>query len=147
MFTKSLVVGHVHHPFMLALKYMALAAKSELLLRLNYFLRMKRAAQWILVLTLAAHCCAGQSSDDSTLKVEVKLVNVFATVTDGNGAPVAGLKREDFQILEDGVPQSTAIFARQSDLPLSIVLAIDSSLSTRDDLKFELRSARGFAHH
>ena len=97
---------------------------------------------------------AAQSADDSTLKVEVKLVNVFTTVTDASGAPIAGLKKEDFKILEDGVPQTTAIFARQSNLPLSIVLAIDSSLSTRDDLKFELRSARSFvrdvldpAHH
>src|SRR2546423_12862922 len=107
---------------------------------------MRRLSQLLLFFTIAV--CAGiaQSADDPTVKVEVKLVNVFTTVTDANGAPVAGLKKEDFQILEDGVPQTTAIFARQSDLPLSIVLAIDSSLSTRDDLKFELRSARGFAH-
>ena len=105
---------------------------------------MKKSFQLLLFFAIAV--CAGiaQSADDSTVKVEVKLVNVFTTVTDANGAPVAGLKKEDFKIFEDGVPQTTAIFARQSNLPLSIVLAVDCSLSTRDDLKFELRSARSF---
>jgi len=80
-----------------------------------------------------------------TLKVNVKLVNVFATVTDSNGAPVASLKRDDFKLYEDGVQQKIAVFDRESELPLSIVMGIDSSLSTRKDLKLELESARRFA--
>jgi Ca-activated chloride channel family protein len=104
---------------------------------------MSKLLQPLLFFALVVACTA-QSGDDSTLKVEVKLVNVFTTVTDANGAPIAGLKKEDFKIFEDGVPQTTAVFARQSNLPLSIVLAVDSSLSTRDDLKFELHSARAF---
>ena len=35
------------------------------------------------------------------IKVDVKLVNVFTTVTDSNGAPVASLKKENVQVLED----------------------------------------------
>lgn len=87
---------------------------------------------------------ASQNSG-STLKVDVKLVNVFVTVTDGHGAPVGGLKKEDFALLEDGKPQTISVFDKESALPLSIVLDIDTSLSTRKDLPLELSSARRFA--
>jgi Ca-activated chloride channel family protein len=86
------------------------------------------------------------SQDDTqTFRVNVKLVNIFTTVTDENGAPIGGLKKDDFTVYEDGELQKIAIFDRQSGLPLSIVLQIDSSLSTRKDLPLELESARRFA--
>jgi Ca-activated chloride channel homolog len=87
---------------------------------------------------------SGPLDNAGTLRVNVKLVNVFTTVVDENGAPIGGLKKEDFQISEDGEPQKIAVFDRQSGLPLSIVLQIDSSLSTRKDLPLELESARRF---
>src|SRR5208283_4278390 len=73
------------------------------------------------------------SSDqpNTTFKVNVKLVNVFTTVTTSGGAPVSSLKEEDFQVFEDGKLQKIAVFHRESELPLSIVVAIDTSLSTR----------------
>jgi Ca-activated chloride channel family protein len=83
---------------------------------------------------------------ETTLKVDVKLVNVFVTVTDDHGAPVAGLKKENFALLEDGKPQTISVFDKESALPLSIVLDVDTSLSTRKDLPLELASARRFAH-
>ena len=89
------------------------------------------------------------ASDDqpsATFKVNVKLVNVFTTVTDTGGAPISSLKQEDFRLFEDGKPQQIAVFHRESELPLSIVVAIDTSLSTRGDQKLELESARRFAH-
>ena len=88
------------------------------------------------------------AADDTntTIRVNVKLVNVFATVTTAGGAPVSTLKQEDFQIFEDGKPQKIAVFQRESELPLSIVIAIDTSLSTRNSQKLELDSARRFAH-
>jgi Ca-activated chloride channel family protein len=79
-------------------------------------------------------------------KVDVKLVNVFVTVTDERGAPVASLTKDDFEISEDGAKQKIAVFSRESGVPLSIVLAVDASLSTRKDLRLELESARAFAH-
>ncbi len=81
----------------------------------------------------------------ATFKVNVKLVNVFTTVTDQNGAPIGGLKKEDFKVYEDGVQQNIAVFARESALPLSIILGIDASLSTRKDLPLEIESARRFS--
>src|SRR6266568_4078616 len=89
---------------------------------------------------------APQSDDNATIKVDVKLVNVFVTVTDDRGAPVASLSRENFQILEDGRPQKISVFDKESELPLSIVLDIDTSLSTRKDLPLEINSDRRFAH-
>jgi Ca-activated chloride channel homolog len=78
--------------------------------------------------------------------VSVKLVNVFTTVTDASGSPVSSLKEGDFEVFEDGKPQKIAVFHRESELPLSIVIAIDTSLSTRSDQRLELESARRFAH-
>ena len=93
---------------------------------------------------------SGSASTDqnpeTTLKVDVKLVNVFVTVTDEHGAPVAGLQKENFNLLEDGKPQTISVFDKESAMPLSIVLDIDTSLSTRKDLPLELSSARRFAH-
>lgn len=89
---------------------------------------------------------AAQQDPETTLKVNVNLVNVFVTVTDQQGAPVANLKEQNFQLLEDGKPQRIAHFDRESALPLSIVLEIDTSLSTRRDLPLELQSAKRFAH-
>jgi Ca-activated chloride channel homolog len=84
--------------------------------------------------------------DDTTFKVNVKLVNVFVTVTDERGAPVGNLTKENFDLMEDGHPQKVSIFSKESELPLSIALEIDTSLSTRRDLPLEINSARRFAH-
>jgi len=101
-------------------------------------------------LLLALLCCAAvrpsaAQESESTLKVDVKLVNVFVTVTDAHGAPVANLEKENFTLKEDGKEQKIAVFTRESALPLSIVLAVDTSLSTKKDLPLELISARKFA--
>jgi len=95
-----------------------------------------------------ARAAKAQKEDQSepTFKVNVRLVNVFATVVDQHGAPVASLSKEKFSVLEDGQPQTISVFGRESGLPLSIVVGIDTSLSTRGDLKLELQSARRFAH-
>jgi len=115
-----------------------------------------------LLALLAASVCQAQSSasvpkppwakssssvdDVSDIKVDVKLVNIFVTVTDERGSPVGNLNKDNFQIFEDGHPQKISIFGKESELPLSIVLDIDTSLSTRKDLPLELASARRFAH-
>ena len=108
----------------------------------------------ILVLTIVlaaslygrAQASPEAQDSDTTIRVDVKLVNVFVTVTDEHGAPVAGLPQSSFTLHEDGKPQKISVFTRESALPLSIVLALDTSLSTRKDLPLELTSARRFAH-
>jgi Ca-activated chloride channel homolog len=104
-----------------------------------------RCLLFFLIFTAAlAQSSAPQS--ETTITVDVKLVNVFVTVTDPHGMPIANLKKENFQLQEDGREQKIAVFDRESALPLSIVLAIDTSLSTRKDLPLELVSARRFTH-
>jgi Ca-activated chloride channel family protein len=114
---------------------------------------MRKSATVILLL-LACAACAQQApaqkqatpEPETTLKVDVKLVNVYVTVTDAHGAPVAGLKKENFVMQEDGREQKISVFDKESAVPLSIALAIDTSLSTRHDLPLEQASAKRFAH-
>ena len=98
----------------------------------------------IFLLFLAAAAALAQEPS-STLKVDVKLVNVFVTVTDEHGAPIGKLTKDNFKLSEDGKEQKIAVFDKESALPLSIVLAVDTSLSTRKDLPLELASGRKFA--
>jgi Ca-activated chloride channel homolog len=100
----------------------------------------------ILGILLAGCLPLRAQAPDTTIKVDVKLVNVFVTVTDDHGAPIGNLKKEDFDLEEDGKEQKLAVFDKESALPLSIVLAMDTSLSTRRVLPLELASARRFAH-
>ena len=91
--------------------------------------------------TLAA---AQEPAQPPTIKVNVKLVSIFAAVTGPSGAPVVDLKKEDFTLAEDGIPQKISVFEQQSEVPLSIVLAVDASGSVRKDIKLELEAARKF---
>ena len=106
---------------------------------------MKRILK-ILFVFLSISAALLAEEPDPTLKVDVKLVNVFVTVTDAHGTPVANLQKENFALKEDGLEQKISIFSRESALPLSIVLGVDTSLSTKKDLPLELISARKFAH-
>jgi len=80
------------------------------------------------------------------IRVDVRLVNVFVNVTDATGAPVPGLTQDDFCLTEDGHPQKVAYFERDTGMPLSIVLAIDTSGSTHKDLWVEKSAAHNFVH-
>ena len=86
------------------------------------------------------------SEPSTTMKVDVNLVNVFVTVTDRNGAPIGGLTKDNFILKEDDREQQIKVFDKESALPLSIALEIDTSLSTRHDLPLEQASAKRFAH-
>ena len=110
--------------------------------------RSSKFVACLIVCAFALYATIGLRAEEpeTTITVDVKLVNVFVTVTDGRGAPVANLQKENFLLKEDGKEQKIAIFGRESALPLSIVLAVDTSLSTRKDLPLELTSARKFAH-
>ncbi len=85
-------------------------------------------------------------TQDMTLHVDVRLVNVFVNVTDKNGSIVGGLTRDDFAVTEDGRPQQIAVFEKQSEMPLNLTLAIDTSGSVKKDLSEEAGAARRFAH-
>lgn len=100
----------------------------------------------LLLLLLAPTLLRAQTDTAASIRVNVNLVNVFVNVTDSNGEPVAGLTKANFSLSEDGHPQKLAVFEQQSDLPLSIVLAIDTSGSVRKDLAVEQHAAHQFVH-
>jgi Ca-activated chloride channel homolog len=83
---------------------------------------------------LVCVCAPSKATQDTTLHVDVKLVSVFANVTDRNGAIVGGLTQDNFAVTEDGHPQQIAVFEKQSELPLNLTLAIDTSGSVQDQM-------------
>jgi len=86
------------------------------------------------------------AAQEANFHVDVKLVNIFVNVTDRNGALVGGLTRADFAVFEDGRPQQIAIFEKQSEVPLNLTLAIDTSGSVQKDMGEEAAAGRRFAH-
>jgi Ca-activated chloride channel family protein len=86
------------------------------------------------------------AQEDKPLRLDVKLVSIFVNVTDRNGGIVGGLSQEDFKITEDGRPQSIRLFERQSEMPLNLTLAMDTSSSTYKDRLAEQQAAKKFVH-
>ena len=84
------------------------------------------------------------AQEDKPLRLDVKLVSLFVNVTDQKGAIIGGLTKDDFKITEDGRPQTIAVFERQSELPLNLTLAIDTSSSTYKDRYIEQQAAKRF---
>jgi len=70
-------------------------------------------------------------AQETKIVTDVNVVNVFATVHDKKGQIVRDLKQDDFNIEEEGKPQTVKYFSRESDLPLKLGLAVDTSGSER----------------
>jgi len=85
-------------------------------------------------LLYASHLSGHQQPTFST---GVKVVSVLAIVRDKKGSLVRGLTKNDFTLLEDGRPQTIRYFSQDSDLPLTIGLLVDTSLSQRTVLDVE----------
>src|SRR5216684_4826646 len=90
-----------------------------------------------------------QKPDDSqqpteTLKVSVNVVQLFFNVKDKHGALIPNLTKDDFEILEDGTPQTIKYFAAESNLPLTLGMLIDSSGSQRNVLDMEKQVGGAF---
>lgn len=64
-----------------------------------------------------------------TIRVDVDVVNVLATVKDRKGKLINTLEKNDFEILEDGQKQAIRYFTRETALPLTIGLLVDTSVS------------------
>lgn len=64
-----------------------------------------------------------------TFSTEVKVVNVFATVRDKKGQIIRNLQKDDFTVLENNRPQIIRYYSQESDLPLTVGLLVDTSLS------------------
>jgi len=87
------------------------------------------------ILTFLGAACFAHAQPDPVFKVTTDIVVVDAQVVHKKtGRPIGALKREDFQLLEDGVRQNIAYFS-QNELPLSIVFLFDLTESVRPVLK------------
>ncbi len=62
-----------------------------------------------------------------TIKTQVSLVNLFATVRDKNKRIVGDLKQEDFKITEDNQDQKISFFSKEVALPITLALLLDTS--------------------
>jgi len=78
-----------------------------------------------------------QDQSAATLKVNVNVVQLFFNVKDKRGALIPSLTKNDFQIFEDGKPQTIKYFAAESNLPLTLGILIDSSGSQARVLDME----------
>src|SRR5258707_241568 len=99
----------------------------------------------ILLLLLAAIPLLSQQSPPITLSVSA--VNLVASVRDQHGNLVRNLSKDDFTLDQDGKPQSITYFAKESDLPLTLGLLVDTSLSQRRLLDQERFASRSFLDH
>jgi Ca-activated chloride channel homolog len=84
------------------------------------------------------------TTNPRTIKVPVYLVDVPLTVTDKKGHLKITMTKDDFNLFEDGVPQTIQYFSRETDLAMRIGLLIDTSNSIRDRLRFEQQAAIDF---
>ena len=106
--------------------------------RSTFLLLVVAATAWA---TLPAHAQqpAPQNDQESveTLKVNVNVVQLFFNVKDKKGALIPNLTKDDFEVLEDGKPQTIKYFTAESNLPLTLGIMIDSSGSQARVLDME----------
>ena len=107
----------------------------------------RRSLLSALALLPAARLLRGQQANppanpqsNTTFSADVKVVNVLATVRDKNDQIVRDLTKDDFLLDEDGRPQTISYFSRETDLPLTLGLLVDTSGSERREIPAE-RSA------
>lgn len=81
----------------------------------------------------------GQEPAPYRISVDLDLVLLHATVCDRQGHFVAGLREQDFNVYEDGVPQRIRLF-RKEDIPVTVGLVVDHSGSMRPKM-FEVTAA------
>ena len=112
------------------------AFRSDLTTETRRVLRRRFWRSALAGLALLLHQDASSLQFSSTVNV----VEVYATVTDADGIPVQGLRREDFVVREDGQIQQVATFAA-GEFPLSVAVAIDRSFSMRGKRLAAARSA------
>jgi VWFA-related protein len=85
-----------------------------------------------------------RGQQEPKIAVDVKTVNVIATVRDKHGKIVPDLNQDAFVLTEDSRPQNINYFAKETDLPLRLGLLVDTSLSQRRVLEQERTASYSF---
>jgi VWFA-related protein len=107
---------------------------------------VKKLVSLLLFLFIAASATAmaqEQKDKDDAIKLKTDLVTLTASVMSRNGHPVKSLTKDDFVIYEDGVRQRITHFAPTEE-PFTIMLLLDISGSTSNDIELIKRAAQGF---
>ncbi len=108
--------------------------------------KVRAAFAVVLIFIIGAVALFAQSSPSAsqndqepadTLKVSVNVVQLFFNVKDKKGGLIPNLTKDQFQIAEDGKPQTIKYFAAESNLPLTLGILIDTSPSQRQVLEME----------
>jgi VWFA-related protein len=89
-------------------------------------MRFLRSSGLVLAISASVSMCDAQ---DAKFTSDVDVVTLLATVRDRSGSIVKNLTKDDFQLEEDGRPQTIRYFSRESSLPLIIGLLVDTSRS------------------
>ena len=88
--------------------------------------------------------CLGLPAQDTVIKVDVDLVNVLCSVRNKGNGLVGNLEKGDFKLFEDGKEQEIKYFTRETDLPLTIGMLVDTSKSQENLIEPEKRAAYQF---
>ena len=78
------------------------------------------------------------------VRKNVTVVNILCTVKDKHGALIPNLTKDNFELFEEGKPQTIKYFSSQNDVPITLGLLIDSSKSMERTLPEEKVVASGF---
>src|SRR5262249_24136411 len=97
-----------------------------------------------LIAPLIALAPVAAAQDSDVIKVDVNVVNVLASVRNKSGALIGNLEKSDFKIFEDGKEQKITSLTRETDLPLTIGLLVDTSASQERLIDIERRAADQF---
>src|SRR5882672_9195894 len=108
----------------------------------DYTMRIRAILSFLCVTSLAGGLV--HAAPPGQIRVQVNLVNLFATVRDKHKAIVNGLKQDDFQVFEDGQPQEIINFSAESNLPITVGILIDTSGSEMYMLAAEKEAASRF---
>ena len=108
----------------------------------SYIVSMKRLTVLSLCLVLAGTVVV--LAQDEPIRVDVNLVSILASVRNKSGALISNLTKDDFKIYEDGKEQQIKNFTRETDLPLTLGLLVDTSSSQERLIDTEQRAASQF---
>ena len=109
----------------------------------------RKRAGWLAALGLAfGTLCFSQTAEipdqETTIRVDVRLVRILATVKDPAGNAIGTLGKEAFTVRDNGAVQTISVFEHQTEQPLNVAILIDNSGSTAKDLKYETESVTRF---
>jgi VWFA-related protein len=88
----------------------------------------------------------GDDDNLQTFKAQVNVVNLFFNVKDKHGLLIPNLTKDDFQVFEDGKPQTIKYFSTEAQQPLTLGIMIDTSASQTRVLDIEQESCAEFLH-